>query len=250
MVGGGNTDVQAGPQVQIAMTEILVASKAIEAGRQLTADSVTWEAWPQSAVKGDFITKEAHPDLDKFVEGAVTRAPLVDGEPVTETKFVRAENASFMAATLTPGNRAISIPVEAETAAGGFILPNDRVDVILTVEIENGEGGGSLYSTRTILRDVRVLAIDQIMKQEDDQQAVVAKTATLEVSPREAELVAQADDMGTLAVALRALGDDVEVIDDAVASLQQQQRASAVNVIRYGLAKKAPTESTQGAAGQ
>src|SRR5687768_5046812 len=223
MLGGGTPQVAAQPV--IATTEVLVAARPIEAGRALDAEAVRWAAWPTTALSDELITKEAHPDLEKVVEGTVSRAPLVEGEPLTETKYVRAENASFMAAMLTPGNRAISIPVTAETGAGGFILPNDRVDVILTRERPSmlNVGGAPEVETATILRDVRVLGIDQILKQEEDQQAVVAKTATIEVTPSEAEIVAHADALGTLSVALRALGDDVEVVSNGINTLERQQ---------------------------
>ena len=236
MLGGGTPQVAASQPV-VSTTEVLVAARPIEAGRALDAESVRWAAWPTSALSGELLTKEAHPELEKVVEGAVTRAPLVEGEPLTETKYVRAENASFMAATLTPGTRAVSIPVSAETGAGGFILPNDRVDVILTRERPSllNAGGPPDIETVTILRDVRVLGIDQILKQEDDQQAVVAKTATLEVTPAEAELVAQADALGTLSIALRALGDDVEVVGGGLSSLERPQAGRSVTIFRYGL---------------
>ena len=232
MLGGGTPQVAASQPV-ISTTEVLVAARPIEAGRALDAEAVRWAAWPTSALSDELLTKEAHPDLEKIVEGAVSRAPLVEGEPLTETKYVRADNASFMAATLTPGNRAISIPVTAETGAGGFILPNDRVDVIMTREFD--VNGRNEVETATILRDVRVLGIDQILKQEEDQQAVVAKTATLEVTPAEAELVAQADALGTLSVSLRALGDDVEVAGGGISSLQRPQAGRPVTIFRYGL---------------
>jgi pilus assembly protein CpaB len=238
MVGGGTQKAEAGPPTNLVTSEVLVATRAIEPGRALTADAVQWQAWPKSAIASGFVTKDARPDIEKVIAGMVTRAPLVQGEPVTEAKIVKAGNASFMAATIAPGNRGISIPVSAETGAGGFILPNDRVDVILTQEVEGN--GIKLAQSKTILRDVRVLAIDQVLKQEDDQRSVVAKTATLEVTPREAELVAQAGSLGKLAVALRALGDDVEVVDAGVSDVDKP-RGSNVTVIRYGVATQSPT---------
>ena len=241
MLGGGTPDAIATPAPNLATVEILVASAPIEPGRALEEGNVRWEAWPKSAVGNSLLTKEAHPDLAKTIEGAFARAPLVEGEPITETKFVRADSASFMSATLTPGNRAVSIPVSAETGAGGFILPNDRVDIILTQEVDMG--GAKAAQAKTILRDVRVLAIDQTVKQDGDQQAVIAKTVTLELAPNEAELVAQAEALGTLSVSLRALGEDVEVAD-AGASAPVKASANTVTIIRYGLASRTRTENT------
>jgi pilus assembly protein CpaB len=243
MIGGGTQQAEAGPPAHLVTTEVLVATRAIEPGRALSADTVQWQPWPKTAVADGFITKDARPDMEKVIAGMVTRAPLVEGEPVTEKKIVRAGNASFMAATIAPGNRGISIPVTAETGAGGFILPNDRVDVILTQELDGN--GVKLAQSKTILRDVRVLAIDQVLKQEDDQQSVVAKTATLEVTPQEAELVAQAGALGKLSVALRALGDDVEVVDAGVSNVEKP-RGSSVTIIRYGLATQTRTTNIAG----
>jgi pilus assembly protein CpaB len=234
MLGGGTPEVQAGiPAPDYGITEILVASRPIEAGRPLDAEAVRWVEWPNETITEELITKEANPDLQKVIEGAVTRAPLVEGEPLTDAKYVRAESANFLAATITPGTRAISIPVTAETGAGGFILPNDRVDVIMSREFDIA--GVTQVQTMTILRDVRVLGIDQIVKQEEDQQSVVAKTATIEVTPAEAELVAQADTVGTLYVALRALGDDVEGAPAGSVASMQSQAGTPVKVFRYGL---------------
>jgi pilus assembly protein CpaB len=239
MVGGGTQPAEAGPPAHLVTTEVLVAARAIEPGRALTSDAVQWQAWPKTAIADGFITKDARPDIETVIKGMVSRAPMVDGEPVTEAKIVRAENASFMAATIKPGNRGISIPVTAETGAGGFILPNDRVDVILTLELD--VNGVKVAKTKTVLRDVRVLAIDQVLKQEDDQQSVVAKTATLEVTPKAAELVAQAGSMGKLSVALRALGDDVEVVDLAGVENSEAPKGTNVTVIRYGLTAQQQT---------
>jgi pilus assembly protein CpaB len=241
MLGGGTPEASATPSRNLATVEILVAAKPIEPGRRLEQENVRWEAWPKDAIGTSFLSKETHPDLAKAIEGAVARAPLVEGEPITEAKFVRAESASFMSATLTPGNRAISIPVSAETGAGGFILPNDRVDIIMTQEVDLG--GVKAAQSKTILRDVRVLAIDQALKQEGDQAAVVGKTATLEVAPSEAELVAQAEALGKLSVSLRALGEDVELVDTA-ASAPEKPTANTVTIIRYGVASKTRTGNT------
>jgi len=112
-----------------------------------------------------------------------------------------------MAATIKPGMRAVSVPVAAETSAGGFILPNDRVDVLMTRDLAAGTGAPKNIESRTVLQDVRVLAVDQVAHQEKDQQSVVGKTATLELTPGQAELLAQAGQSGSLSLALRALGD-------------------------------------------
>lgn len=235
MLGGGTQDVQASLSPEEFVTvEVLVAVEAIEPGRPLSEDAVHWQAWPESAVAAEFMTFDDYPEIAEAIEGAVVRAPLVAGEPITETKIVRAGNASFMAATIMSGKRAIAIPISEELGAGGFVLPNDRVDVILTREIERD--GTTFFQSNTILQDVRVLAIDQVLRQEDDDdQFVVASTVTLELSPFESVLIARAEATGTLSLALRALGDNAAVAGVGSSSFEGFE-VNEVTVIRYGIA--------------
>jgi pilus assembly protein CpaB len=207
MLGGGTPPTQAAVAPVAITTDVLVASRDIGPGHVLSVDLVRWDSWPKTAVSSTFVTKDTQPDISKAVAGAVVRAPLVAGQPITDASIVRAGSAGFMAATIKPGMRAVSVPVVAETSAGGFILPNDRVDVLMTRDLAAGTGGAKNIESRTILQDVRVLAVDQVSHQEKDQQTVVAKTATLELTPVQTELLAQAGQSGTLSLALRALGD-------------------------------------------
>jgi len=256
MLGGGTPPTQAAAPPTTTTVDVLVASKDIAPGHALDADLVRWEAWPKGAASGGLITRAAQPDIAKAVAGAVVRAPLVSGQPITDASIVRAGSAGFMAATIKPGMRAVGVPVTAETSAGGFILPNDRVDVVLTRDMSGGSGAKN-FESRTILRDVRVLAIDQTAHQEKDQQSVVGKTATLELSPQQAELVAQSQQMGVLSLALRALGDSK---GEAVAGNAPPSRRpvsfpvasgtrATVEVFRYGVLRSAETGPGAPAAG-
>jgi pilus assembly protein CpaB len=203
---------------------------------------VRFEAWPKTSVTTGLITKDVQPDVAKAVAGIVVRAPLVTGQPITEASIVRAGAAGFLAATIKPGMRAIGVPVNAETSAGGFILPNDRVDVVLTRDMSAGSGKKDFHS-ETILRDVRVLAVDQTAHQEKDQQTVVGKTATLELNPDQAVLLAQAQQMGVVSLALRALGDSsgepVTAMENkrppAIFAAPRRARDNTVTVFRYGV---------------
>ena len=188
----------------VSTVEILVASQDVSAGHSLDVSVVRWQDWPEKAMMPNFIVKTAQPDLAKAVAGTVARTPLIAGQPITETSIVRAGAIGFLAATVTPGMRAIGVPVSAETSAGGFILPNDRVDVVLTRDTTNGQ---KIFESTTILSDVRVLAVDQTAKQGKDQEAVVGKTATLELTPPQAELLARAQQTGVLSLTLRSIGD-------------------------------------------
>ena len=153
---------------------------------------------------------------------------------LTHSKIVHAASAGFMAATLAPGMRAISVSISTETGAGGFILPNDRVDVLLTQQ--NGTQQHSFH-TRAVLNDVRVLAVDQTFKEDKDQKVVLAKTATLELTAEQSRIVIKAQAAGPLTLALRALGDDSK--PGPVAANQTHDddapSGSGVTVIRFGV---------------
>src|SRR3954453_10147268 len=132
---GGGTEVGKAQPVAVSSVGVLVAASNIEAGRSVTPDMVRWQAWPKSSVDSNFLTQDSNPNPDQIIKGTVARAPIVAGEPLTNNKIVHSESAGFMAATVTPGMRALSIPISTESGAGGFILPNDRVDVLLTLQV-------------------------------------------------------------------------------------------------------------------
>jgi pilus assembly protein CpaB len=234
LLGGGTAPTTAAPAPRIVMSEVLVAASNLTPGAQLTPTSVRWQEWPRTAVDPSFITQDAAPDLGKLVQGAVVRAPMMAGEPLATTKIVHANSAGFLAAQLMPGMRAVSISITAETGAGGFILPNDRVDVLCTQQLAEAHR----VRTSTILKDVRILAVDQTSDGKD-AKSVVGRTATLELSPDQTELVARAQASGTLSLALRALGDNETASDTKTAASNQpganDAGASGVSIIRYGV---------------
>lgn len=232
MLGGGTPQVQAKAAPTIAMSEVLVASTNLTPGQALTTEQVRWEKWPSSTVDPSFITHDAATKEEDIVKGSVVRAMILPGQPITKTAIVHGDASGFMAATLGEGMRAISIAISVDSGAGGFILPNDRVDVILT---RKGEGQGKSFA-KTILSNLRVLAVDQTYRQEKDTRTVVGKTATVEVSPEQAELIAAAAISGVLSLSLRPLSNDVSAEDSA----GTKKRVAAaydgpVSVIRYGL---------------
>jgi pilus assembly protein CpaB len=243
MIGGGTPVVQAKQAPAMRMSEVLVAGTNLTPGQALTAEQVRWEKWPSSTVDPQFITHEAAGDEEQVVKGSVVRAVILAGQPITKTALVKGDASGFMAATLTEGMRAISIAISTDSGAGGFILPNDRVDVILTRKPQNGGGPGV---AKTILTNLRVLAVDQTFKQEKDTRTVVGKTATVEVSPEQAETISAAGTTGQLSLSLRPLAET------SVASLNdpaRKRRAAAydgpVSVIRYGLSGANRQENAQ-----
>ncbi len=228
------------------MAKVLVAARDLAPGLRLADADLTWKDWPADEVNPAFITDGSVPvpqaksaveaadtktdaKADSAVArvaraatelagggakseyfGSVVREPILAGEPIVGRKIVRAGDSGYMAAYLEPGMRAMAISVSTDTAAGGFILPGDRVDVILTVELDNrpdDQGNGAKFASRLVLQNVKVLAIDQSTRAEDDQQAVVGATATLEIAPTDTETLALAKAAGTLSLTLRSYAD-------------------------------------------
>jgi pilus assembly protein CpaB len=233
MLGGGTPHVEAKTAPAIPMSEVLVASSNLVPGQALTPEMVRWEKWPTASVDSSFITHQAAGSEQTAVKGTVVRAQILAGQPIASNAIVHGEQSGFMAATLTEGMRAISIPISADSGAGGFILPNDRVDVILT---RKPEGSGRGFA-KTIVSNLRVLAVDQTFRQEKDTRTVVAKTATVEVTPEQAESIAGAATTGQLSLALRPLSDAKLANEDDPAKRPHSVNADGpVSVIRYGMA--------------
>ncbi|HEY7231464.1 MAG TPA: Flp pilus assembly protein CpaB [Pseudolabrys sp.] len=207
--------------------DILVAKSDIPRGQALSPADLNWQAWPSTTAAGNFIRKTDRPKALENLTGMIVRAPFVAGEPIREVKLVNAKGSGFMAAILPSGMRAVSTQISPETGAGGFILPNDRVDVIMTPRNRDDKGGER--TSETILRNIRVLAIDQNVEEKNGQKVVVGKTATLELSPSQAETLALSHQIGILSLALRSIADG---------TLEEKQDDAArhnVNVVRFGV---------------
>jgi len=238
MLGGGTATVEASMPPPPALTDVLVAAKNVAPGRILAVDAVRWESWPNGSVQASFITRNQQPEIGKAIEGMVVRSPLTIGQPITDLNIVHTDAKGFMAATLTPGMRAISTPITVDSGVGGFLLPNDRVDVILTHDVSNGEGPKN-FRADTILRDVRLLAIDQTSQTKDDEQSQVGKTATLELTPSQAELLQMAHAAGTMSLTLRALGDSSDQTLASIPGMREGRAPNAFTIIRYGVVRGA-----------
>jgi len=247
------------------MAKVLVAARDLDAGQRLTDADLAWKDWPVDEVNPAFITdgsvpipaavnapaaakagsavqRAAQTATDAVTGGAkadyfgsVVREPILAGEPIVGRKIVRAGDSGYMAAYLEPGMRAMAIAVTVESMAGGFILPGDRVDVVLSREIEvnGGESSGKQHSAHTVMQNIKVLAIDQSTRAGDDEQAVVGATATLEVTPRDAEALALAKSQGDLSLVLRSYADTAGPSGRTAGPTQE---ATAVRVQRGGAA--------------
>ncbi len=230
---GGQTNATASPNMEVV--EVLVAARGIEVGSKIAAGDLKWLGWPKTAVDQTFITKQSQPQaIEDANEGSVARTTLTAGEPVTAQKVIKADGAGFMAAVLTPGLRAVGVKLSAERGAGGFILPNDRVDVIMTRKAGTGPDGQPSYRAVTILRDVRVLAVDQTSNEEGDSKAIIGKTATLELTARQAESLALAEAMGDLSLSLRSLAQS-DASDDKNSDGFGSGEDDRIVVLRFGI---------------
>lgn len=219
--------------------KVLTASADISLGNVLQHSSLKWQEWPESAVSSSLVTEKNQPDAIKKFTGAIVRSSFVAGEPILSHKVVLHGKGGIMSAILKSGMRAISTKIAAETSAGGFILPNDRVDVILTRR-ERARQGGERATSETILENVRVLAIDQTLEQQKDKsKVVVGKTATLELTPIQAEILAMSEKTGSLSLALRPLADSAKENTAQNDNGTRRRRRGTVTVLRYGITSRA-----------
>src|SRR3977135_664513 len=218
------------PTAQLQTVDVLVAKSDIGLGQSVTGDDVQWQTWPAATASTSFIRRNERPDATKEIVGSIARSPFIAGAPVSEQKLVKANGSGFMAAILPTGMRAVSTEVSPETGAGGFILPNDRVDVILSKRDKNPDRSGSadVVNSEIILANVRVLAIDQAPKEKEGQNNVVGKTVTLELKPEQSEALARARQSGTLSLALRSIAD-LNVIETR-SDDQAPKRGEGINV--------------------
>lgn len=200
--------VDDGPIAVVPDRFVLVAQGNLYPGMLLGPESFRWQGWPTEELPPSYIVQGQRTETDLF--GAVVRREISAGEPITDFKIAKPGQQGFLAAVMTPGMRAITIPVNEARAGAGFILPGDRVDIILNHDI-----GLGLFS-ETVFTDIRVLAVDQVMSNPENLPAKVSKYATVEVTPREVEAVTLMQEMGTIYLSLRSLqpGDGEDLADN------------------------------------
>src|SRR5947209_10686579 len=222
------------PVAQLPTVDVLVAKSDISLGQTVGPEEMQWQTWPASTASNTFIRRNQRPEATTQIAGSIARSPFIAGEPIREPKLVKGNGSGFMAAILPAGMRAISTEISPETGAGGFILPNDRVDVILSRREKNPTRANApdAVVSEVILPNVRVLAIDQAPKEKDGQNSVVGKTVTLELRPEQAETLARARQTGTLSLALRSIAD-VNMVEKRTDD-QPKQRGSSIDVRREG----------------
>lgn len=233
--------VEVVPAESINSVEVLVAARDIPLGTTLDQAALEWRSWPRSGEVPTYITRERRPNADTELAGTIAKSSFFVGEPVTEAKLAHTDSG-FLSAILPAGKRAIATAISAESSAGGFILPNDRVDVIMTRRQEGRDGEPERFVTETILHNIRVLAIDQAIEDQNGEKVVVGQTATLELTPQQAEILTVAQQMGDrLALSLRSLADANArdfASPDAVHLINGGSRNEDVTVVRNGVPRQ------------
>lgn len=229
---------------EVARTEVLVVASDVPMGGIISPGALKWTAWPEKLLSPAMITREAMPDaLEKFANKRA-RAPLFRGEPLVMNKVIDPKEGGFLSALLPAGMRAVAVKISTETASGGFIQPNDRVDVMLTRRL------GKHMVTDTVLYNVRVLAIDQKAlpgesKEGDDAMAKDnVQTATLAVTEEQARVLAKVQSIGELTLALRSMSERSETaLNDDKPRLSPKYARNAggdVRTFRYGIPSAEP----------
>lgn len=227
--------VEAAPhEPAMELVDVLVISRDVEMGSEIDG-ALRWQAWPAESVGNTFVTRNEAPGALEELAGSVARVALYEGEPLKPEKLVD-NDLGFMSSILPSGKRAVATQIAADTSAGGFILPNDYVDVIMTRRSPNAtttEG----FITETILTNIRVLAIDQAVREDEEGRRVkVGETATLELSPKQAEIITVAQQMADrLTLSLRSVADaDEAAADEARHLVSGIGRGNSVRLIRSG----------------
>jgi pilus assembly protein CpaB len=209
------------------MTRVLVARHDLKVADRINSENVAWQPWPSDTVNAAYITggvATVQPDLAskannvlqnversdaamQSLTGSLVREPILANEPITQTKLVRGDG-SFMAVKLPEGMRAMSIPITAESDAGGFVLPGDRVDVVLSLKAQAGDpAAGKAVSSRLVMRNIKVLAIDQTTEPKSQQASMIGATATLEIPADDIDALSRAKTQGDLTLILRSYAD-------------------------------------------
>ena len=213
-------EVEAQPLARPAAPQrsVLVARSGIARGQILKPQDFSWQVWPEGGIDRNYIQAGTRP-AEAFT-GWVARDPIAPGEPISDAKIVSPGSRGFLAAALAPGMRAVSVPVTATSGISGFVFPGDQVDILITHTPATGNNNEAPHkASETVLRDVRVIAVDQKLDSKGNE-ALVAHTATLEVTPKQSEIIAVATEMGKLSLSLRSLAvaEETSPADSAAGS--------------------------------
>lgn len=224
--------IEAAPTVPV-----LVAAADIPVGNVVAAADMRWLDWPIASVPAGVVRRDEAPQAETELTGQVARYGMLAAEPIRREKLIKTDGTGFLSAVLPSGMRAVAISTDSRGAntAGGFILPNDRVDVIVTMKGPSVEGEGEAFLSETILRNLRVLAIGQNVQERNGEKVVVGETATLEVDPGQAENLFRSQKMGTLSLSLRSLKDAGQVVTGVTSE-------GAMTIVKYGVTMRSANQ--------
>jgi len=229
-------------------TKVLVAARALPAGRILQADDLKWQSWPEDSVHEAFLPESAGSIAD--MTGKVVRSAFLAGQPLTKNAVVGPQDRGFMAAVLTPGMRAVTVSISPTSGVAGFVFPGDRVDLVVTHEVDRGDNP-SLQVSETVIRNVRILAIDQATALEAGKPQL-AQTATLEVTPKQVEKINVMQRLGGLSLSLRPLADREDTVnanDEIVEAMPVDTAPSYTTASEVTRFANAPRASSGGGGG-
>lgn len=225
--------IQAAPQIETI--QVLVAARDVPMGTLLADSDLSWAKWPKDALSPQMLRNEnGGQALLDDIKGSVTRQGFLQGEPIRREKLVKGPSSGFMSAILPQGYRAVAINIDSTgaTSAGGFILPNDRVDVVRVFrdDFESKGRGSDAYASETVLQNVRVLAIGQNVQEKNGERVVTGTNATLELNPQQAEQIVQSQRTGggNLTLILRSM------LDSGPTPEGSAEQHKSMNIVRFG----------------
>lgn len=234
------TEIVALPAPRMPTTDVLVAAVDLPMGQTVQEGDLRWQAWPADAVPSGLISSSEGNQVLGEVTGSIARAQILSGEPIRRERLIKADGGGFMSAILPQGKRAVAITIDTRgsSSAGGFVLPNDRVDVLQTNRDEDASRAQSadVFTTETILTNVRVLAIGKNVQTDAQGNSFVdGENATLELTPAQAEIITLAQRVGSVSLALRSLADAAIGEDEEI-----ERGANGLTIVRYGVARQTP----------
>lgn len=228
----------------VASTHVLVAARNLSRGQFVRLEDLRWQAWPDEDVPETYLQQGNH-QLEEFV-GAVARVSLIAGEPVTRRRLVKPGERGFLAAVLTPGMRAVAVPINETSGVAGLVFPGDRVDILLTHSVQPFGASRVHKATETVLTDIRVLAIDQMIN-DTARQPRIGRTATFELTPHQVEMVQVLRQIGDMSLSLRSLAQTPEELDGLQLASAERPLDTLGQVLSSEKPRREPQSTLQGA---
>lgn len=223
--------------------DVLVAATPLDYGKTLDANAVRWQPWPKSSPINGVIRKSAEPNAIEDIKGSIVRGNFMAEEPIRKDRLVKGPTAGLMSTLVSQGKRAVAINIDASgaTSAGGFVLPNDHVDVLRTYRDEDAAKAGQpdAFVTETLLKNIKVLAVGQNVQTENGKTVIIGSNATLELDPKQAEMITLAQRTGQLSLTLRSLLDAIAPPKPEDQQAEARTDDKSITIIRAGVSTNA-----------